>query len=42
MGITLEEERYKEIMINGESALLLTEEQDYSQERVELERTKPE
>ena len=40
MGITLEEERYKEIMINGQSALLLAEEQGYSQERVEAERAK--
>jgi HAD superfamily hydrolase (TIGR01509 family) len=40
MGITLEEERYKEIMINGQSALLLAEEQGYTQERVERERAK--
>lgn len=40
MGITLEEERYKEIMINGQSALLLAEEQGYGKERVEHERKK--
>lgn len=40
IGITLEEERYKEIMIHGQSALLLAEEQGYSKERVENERAK--
>lgn len=40
MGIRLEEERYKEIMIQGQSALILAEEQGYTQERVERERAK--
>ncbi|MDM5270564.1 HAD family phosphatase [Sulfurovum sp. zt1-1] len=40
LNITLEEERYKEIMINGQSALLLAEEQGYTKERVENERAK--
>lgn len=40
MGITLEEERYKEIMVHGQSALLLAEEQGYGKERVEHERAK--
>ncbi|MFT7880749.1 MAG: HAD family phosphatase [Sulfurimonas sp.] len=40
MGIRLEEERYKEIMIQGQSALMLAEEQGHTQERVERERAK--
>ncbi len=35
MGITLEEERYREIMINGESAFILAEEKGFDSKSVE-------
>lgn len=38
MGIRLEEERYKEIMINGQSAFLLAEEEGFDSETVEKAR----
>lgn len=40
MGITLEEERYKEIMINGQSAFLLAEEKGFDSVSVEKARDK--
>lgn len=40
MGITLEEERYKEIMIKGQSAFLLAEEKGYDSAAVERARDK--
>lgn len=38
MGIDLDEERYRDIMINGQSAFLLAEEQGYDSETVEKAR----
>lgn len=40
MGITLEEARYREIMINGQSAFLLAEEAGYNPETVEAARAR--
>jgi len=40
MGITLEEARYREIMINGQSAFLLAEEAGYDAETVEAARSR--
>jgi len=40
MGITLEEARYREIMINGQSAFLLAEEAGYDSETVEAARSR--
>ena len=40
MGIHLEESRYKEIMITGQSAFLLAEEAGFERERVEKARVK--
>ncbi|UFS62959.1 HAD family phosphatase [Sulfurimonas sp. HSL-3221] len=40
MGITLEEARYREIMINGQSAFLLAEEAGYDTETVEAARSR--
>ena len=40
MGIDLDEERYREIMINGQSAFLLAEERGYDRETVEAARAK--
>ena len=40
MGIRLEEERYKQIMINGQSAFLLAEEQGFDSVSVEKARDK--
>lgn len=40
MGITLDEERYRDIMVNGQSAFLLAEEQGFDPETVEKHRDK--
>ena len=40
MGIALEEARYREIMINGQSAFLLAEEAGYDSESVEAARSR--
>lgn len=40
MGIVLEEARYREIMINGQSAFLLAEEAGFDPERVEAARAR--
>ncbi len=40
MGIDLDEERYREIMINGESAFILAEEEGYDSDTVERARDK--
>ena len=40
MNIILDEQRYKEIMINGQSAFLLAEESGYSATKVEEARRK--
>jgi HAD superfamily hydrolase (TIGR01509 family) len=40
MGIHLDEERYKQIMINGQSAFLLAEEEGYDSDTVEKARDK--
>jgi len=40
MGITLDEERYREIMINGQSAFILAEEKGFDSESVEKARDK--
>ena len=40
MGIALEEARYREIMINGQSAFLLAEEAGYDSETVEAARSR--
>lgn len=38
MGIALDQERYREIMVNGQSAFLLAEEQGFDKETVEAAR----
>ena len=38
MGITLDEERYRKIMVNGQSAFLLAEEAGYDSARIEAAR----
>ncbi len=40
MGITLDEERYRDIMVNGQSAFLLAEEQGFDTLRIEAARQK--
>ncbi len=40
MGITLDEKRYREIMISGESAFLLAEEEGYDSDTIEKARNK--